>query len=226
MWKSSEIWLISVTRERVVTNCVTYAWTLQASRTPFPRVPAHLGNFLSWTIRNIVTLCFPQGLNTDGIWGPLRKVHHYAIQVWLSFSDLYLTFTSWNTFISLSCATRSTTIFWFKQNLFIQRPLTVMDKNMENACGKLAAQLLTHFLPIKTTLNLTHWRVFLLPVVCIYVASGFRNKPRTVNTGPEKSPEKFQLRSKIGVTFYYFVSFQCPCIRPHCSFCKIFENYQ
>jgi hypothetical protein len=32
-------------------------------------------------------------------------------------------------------------MFWFKYNLFIQRPHTVMGKNLENACGKLGAQL-------------------------------------------------------------------------------------
>ena len=50
-------------------------------------------------------------------------------------------FCCWRYFyFSLMCL-KSNNGIWFKQNLFIQRPHTVMGKNLENACGKLAVQV-------------------------------------------------------------------------------------
>lgn len=106
-------------------------------------------------------------------------------------------FRRWRYFcFSLMCH-KSNNGIWFKQNLFIQRPDTVMGKNLENACGKLAVQVAyslsaywNHPEPYKR-------KDVLLPRVFLFVASVFRSNPRKVNTEPGKIPEKFHPTDKI-----------------------------
>lgn len=89
---------------------------------------------------------------------------------------------------------KSNNNIWLKQNLFIQRPHTLMGKNLGNACGKLEVQVgyslsayYNHPEPYKL-------KNVLLPKVFIYVASAFRKKSKKVNTEPGKIPENFHPR--------------------------------
>lgn len=83
----------------------------------------------------------PESLNADGIWGNLWGKYITMLGRYdISFMSC-THFHCWRYFdFSLMCHKSSNNI-WFKQNLFIQRPHTVMGENLENACRKLVAQV-------------------------------------------------------------------------------------
>lgn len=106
-------------------------------------------------------------------------------------------FLSWRyIYFSLMCHKSSNNI-WLKQNLFIQRPHTLMGKNLENACGKLEAQVDYSLSAYYNHPELYKLKNVFLPKVFIYVASALRKKSKKVNTEPGKIPENFHPRWKI-----------------------------
>ena len=143
-------WLVmSASSERVVQfDCFCHpylsppAWMAAFLWSPRHHLP--LENIFSRSIKKVVTIYFwrvSEGLNADGIWGDLWGKHIMMLGRYDISLMSCTPFRCWRYFyLSLMCH-KSNNNIWFKQNLFIQRPYTVMGKNLENACGKLAAQV-------------------------------------------------------------------------------------